>query len=102
MARTDHRSDEAKAWRRLYKTSRWLRLRESHFSEEPLCVECKRSDNVTVADICDHKRPHKGNLDLFWDPNNLQSLCKPHHDSLKQREELGQRVIRFDAHGWPI
>lgn len=41
------------------------------------------------ARVTDHIKPHKGNPVLFWDPNNLQSLCKPCHGSEKQLEELG-------------
>ncbi|WP_327198035.1 HNH endonuclease [Sporanaerobacter acetigenes] len=28
----------------------------------------------------DHIEPHKGNEDLFYDINNLQSLCKSCHE----------------------
>jgi hypothetical protein len=29
-------------------------------------------------------------------------LCKPHHDSEGQREDLGQAVVTFGADGWPV
>lgn len=37
--------------------------------------------------VCDHIKPHRGDERLFWDRANLQTLCKPCHDSLKQVEE---------------
>jgi 5-methylcytosine-specific restriction endonuclease McrA len=37
--------------------------------------------------VCDHIKPHRGKEELFWDEGNLQTLCKPCHDSLKQAEE---------------
>lgn len=39
--------------------------------------------------VVDHIEPHKGNLVLFWDANNLQALCKKCHDTHKQRLERG-------------
>lgn len=42
--------------------------------------------------VADHKRRHGGDHDLFWDERNLQCLCKPCHDSLKQREERSGRL----------
>ena len=37
--------------------------------------------------VVDHKRPHRGNLALFWNEDNLQAVCKAYHDSEKQRIE---------------
>lgn len=99
---SNHRSEEAKTYRRLYKLARWQRLREAHLQTQPLCVFCQESGDVTAADVVDHIREHKGNESLFWNADNLQSLCASCHDRTKQRIELGQDVIRFDANGWPI
>jgi 5-methylcytosine-specific restriction endonuclease McrA len=99
---TDYRSAEATAYRKLYKTARWQKLRLAHIRDSPICVYCARSHEISVADIVDHIRPHKGNTELFFDANNLQSLCKPHHDSEKQREESGQNIVKFGPDGWPL
>ena len=61
---------------------------------------CQREGRVTAATVVDHKIPHKGDQRLFWDPANWQSLCKPHHDRDKQREERG-RFQAVGADGWP-
>lgn len=63
---------------------------------------CLETDVVEVATVVDHVVPHRGDVDLFFDATNLQSLCKPHHDRDKQLMEQGKTVIRFDENGWPI
>jgi 5-methylcytosine-specific restriction protein A len=51
------------------------------------CRMCGKLQGDTSKLACDHKLPHKGNDALFWDEGNLQTLCKPCHDSNKQRLE---------------
>lgn len=89
-------------WQHLYDTARWDRLRELQLTLEPLCQFCKQSEFIVEADIVDHITPHKGSVELFFDPDNLQSLCKHCHDSVKQRMELGQTVVTFGSDGWPL
>jgi len=95
------RSQAASAWHRLYGTARWRTLREYHLSVEPLCRFCLEREIVEPATVVDHIVPHKGDVTLFHDPDNLSSLCKHCHDSIKQRMELGQDVVTFGADGWP-
>jgi 5-methylcytosine-specific restriction endonuclease McrA len=95
------RSPSATAWHRLYSTAKWKRLREHQLNTEPLCRFCLDRDVVEVATVADHIKPHKGVESLFYDAENLQSLCKACHDSTKQRMELGQDVVTFSADGWP-
>ena len=63
---------------------------------------CLESEAVTPAEVVDHIRPHKGDESLFFDPNNLQSLCATHHNRDKQMTERGRAPLRFDADGWPM
>lgn len=77
-------------WRRWYKTARWQRLRMSILVRDLFKCQwpgCGMSTNDTSQLVADHKIAHRGDEDLFWDENNLQCLCKPCHDRLKQREE---------------
>lgn len=98
----DRRSAEAAAYRRLYKTARWRRIREAQLSMQPLCEWCLEREIVTEATEVHHSDGgHKGNLDKFWHGPFI-STCKPCHASRGQREDLGQTVIRFDASGWPL
>lgn len=62
-------------------TSRWRTARARYLSEHPLCVLCESEGRVTAAEVVDHIRPHRGDMDLFWDEDNWQSLCKQHHDA---------------------
>ncbi|WP_282021681.1 HNH endonuclease signature motif containing protein [Ruegeria faecimaris] len=52
--------------------------------------------------VADHKIPHRGDEALFYDPDNLQSLCPDHHDRDKQIEEIKGYSERRGANGWPI
>lgn len=81
------RSDEAAAYRRLYKLAAWGRLRLSQLEAEPLCRFCAAKGRTTAATVADHVIPHRGDRALFFDPSNLQSLCTPCHDRDKQRLE---------------
>lgn len=66
---------------------KWQKAREDWLREHPLCVMCKEQSRVTAATVVDHVIPHRGDQTLFWDRKNWQSLCKPHHDGDKARQE---------------
>lgn len=68
-------------------TYRWEQYRKNYLKRHPLCVHCEDMGKVTAAYVVDHIVPHKGNVELFWDCNNHQSLCKDCHDGWKQRLE---------------
>lgn len=70
---------------------RWQQARLSYLRENPLCVMCEAETppRTTVASIVDHKVPHRGDQELFWDQSNWQSLCATHHSSIKQQQEHG-------------
>ncbi|ELO5586667.1 HNH endonuclease [Escherichia coli] len=86
-------------WHRLYNTKRWYRLRYHQLQKQPLCEFHLKRNQVVSASIVDHVTPHKGDETLFHDPDNLQSLCKRCHDSVKQRMERGGTVTEFDSDG---
>lgn len=85
--------------------SKWAKARGFYLRKHPLCVYCQRDHKVVAARIVDHITPHrlKEAIDsgdeariehakaLFWDSANWQSLCKPCHDGVKQREERAAR-----------
>lgn len=86
--------DEQQEWRRWYKTADWQRLRWSVLVDHLFTCQmagCGQIYADTSKLVADHKTPHHGDKALFWDKNNLQCLCKPCHDKLKQREERGRR-----------
>ncbi|MCJ8138594.1 HNH endonuclease [Falsirhodobacter halotolerans] len=86
-----------------YKTARWQRLRERIIARDSAecqmcgCLTTSGRSGPSAAEV-DHKVPHRGDDDLFWDATNLQCLCKRCHGSVKARQERGSRMQRSD--GW--
>lgn len=83
---------------------RWQKAREAYLRLRPLCVMCERAlpRRLAPATVVDHIKAHKGNERLFWDQNNWQGLCKPHHDSTKQAQDKGSNVRQIGLDGWPV
>lgn len=81
---------------------RWRKARETYLSAHPLCVECGKHGRVAAASVVDHIAPHRNDQALFWDRANWQALCKPCHDSHKQRAERSGAVVGCDAAGLPL
>jgi 5-methylcytosine-specific restriction endonuclease McrA len=99
--RREQRSDEAKAWRKLYDTPQWKAARAAQLAMQPLCEECLTQDRMTAATVVNHKIPHKGDRELFFRGSNHQSVCKPHHDGPIQRAERVGYSGAVDDGGWP-
>lgn len=79
-------------WKAWYKTARWRRLRQEVLIRD--AYTCQRTGQVLGgkhpapdSPVVNHKRPHRGDERLFWDPNNLETVSKAVHDSEIQREE---------------
>lgn len=80
----------------------WAKARAEHLRSSPLCVMHQRRKLLVPATVVDHLKPHRGDLTLFWDRNNWQSLCKHCHDSHKQRQEKsGRASAACDTTGMP-
>ncbi|MEL7111223.1 MAG: HNH endonuclease signature motif containing protein [Pseudomonadota bacterium] len=87
----------------LYKRAVWHKqLRPAQLAKQPLCVYCQRKGITTQATVVDHIVPHRGDVALFTDPNNLQSLCKPCHDGEKQATEARGYSKACGVDGWPL
>ena len=97
--RTDKRSSSERG----YGTA-WRKVRNDYLSRHPLCVMCLADGgHIKAANVVDHVIPHRGDKELFWNEDNLQSLCLSHHNSDKQMYEKSGRVrARFDANGQVI
>ena len=95
-----------KKQRHPFYNSRWVKARNAYIQAHPLCVLCQREGRVTAAQVVDHIRPHKGDLKLFWDQGNWQSVCDPCHRRKSAAEDgtLGNPIgIRgCDADGYPL
>lgn len=66
---------------------KWRQARAGYLMAHPLCVYCKRDGRVTAASVVDHIKPHRGDMALFWNRTNWQSLCAQCHSSAKAKEE---------------
>jgi 5-methylcytosine-specific restriction endonuclease McrA len=99
-AEAKQRSEDERRWRdklrrehdkyrHLYGLKSWKMLRISKLNESPMC-EAKEKDGYPCrngAYVVHHVKDHKGDPALFFDRENLQSLCKSHHD-----QETARRV----------
>lgn len=83
-------------WKAWYKTARWQALRWSCLIRDGFtCRKCGRLEGNSSKLVADHIKPHRGNPDLFWDPDNIQTLCaEPCHSSIKQAEEQDSLNMR--------
>jgi 5-methylcytosine-specific restriction protein A len=66
---------------------RWQRERAAYLARNPLCVTCLAAGLTVLASVVDHHVPHRGDMRLFWDVTNWQSLCKRCHDRKTARGE---------------
>lgn len=79
-------------WRKWYNTQRWRDLRRMVLVRDGYkCRQtgalCTGRGNDAFAPVVDHIRPHRGDEALFWDPDNLQTVTKRWHDTVKQAQE---------------
>ena len=100
------RSDKTSSTARGY-SYKWQQARAAYLVKHPFCVYCLRDAGIPVSDdatavglacmgkgiglpmatVVDHVIAHRGDMKVFWDSANWQSLCAPHHSRDKQREE---------------
>lgn len=81
---------------------RWQQAREGWLRKNPLCVRCQQAGINKPANVVDHIQPHRGDMTLFWDRTNWQSLCTNCHSSYKQRLEKSGREAGCDVSGRPL
>ena len=81
---------------------KWQQAREGFLKKNPLCEDHKARGQVVAATVVDHIAPHRGDMKLFWDRANWQSLCKTCHDSHKQRLEKSGVDTGCSTDGIPL
>jgi len=64
--------------KRLYDDPIWRKMRARQLQQ----------GRITPATVADHIVPHRGDPKLFYDPNNLQSLCALCHNARKKLQEI--------------
>ena len=65
----------------LYESAEWRKRRAIFLKKYPRCFICG-----APATIADHIIPHRGDLTLFYDDNNLQPMCQRCHSRKTMRE----------------
>lgn len=103
------RTDKATSSQRGY-GYKWQQARAAYLLKHPLCVMCLSAANVHEqalesvilactakgiaipwANTVDHKVAHRGDMKVFWDSTQWQSLCGPCHSSHAQRRDNATR-----------
>jgi 5-methylcytosine-specific restriction enzyme A len=56
----------------------WKARAKAFKAQNPLCIECLKEGKIVPVYGVDHIIPHRGNVDLYWDETNWQSLCQHH------------------------
>ena len=79
----------------LYHSRRWRILRDQIMARDNyLCQMCQQPiiprDPALGAHI-DHRKPHNGDIELFWDVDNLQTLHQQCH-TYKTRADYRGRI----------
>ena len=76
-----------------YKSARWQALRLEVLVRD--LYTCQQTGVMLMgkapapnSPVVDHKIPHRGDEQLFWDINNLQAVSKAYHDSDKRKMEM--------------
>ena len=94
-------------WRGWYGLMRWHRLaRDQRALDRFQCrtcgILCVGRPPALNSPVCDHIEAHHGDSALFWNPDNLQTLCKRCHDGAKAAQEARGYGAECDADSWPI
>lgn len=84
-----NRRPAAVEYNKWYKTARWRKARASFLKRHPLCAEHEAKGQIVSATVVDHKIPHKGDEQLFWDEDNWQGLCVPCHNRKTAKQDGG-------------
>ena len=68
-------------------TRRYQRMRANFLANENLlCAVCQRMGIVQGADELDHIVPASEAPERFWDPTNMQGICRTHHEEKTEAE----------------
>lgn len=106
LPRRTQRTDEANAYRALYKTKAWAHLRLFVFQRDGyICQKTGRllggKRNAPDSPVAHHVVPHRGDRDLFLDARNVITVSKEWHDRTAQSEEARGFSTEVGSDGWP-
>lgn len=74
-----------------YHTKRWQRLRKLKKIVSPYCEECEKQGRISPVYIVHHKEwineNNYNNDDVFYNLDNLESVCQECHNKIHFRAE---------------
>ena len=81
----------------IYRTPEWRAIRKeaiarnmiAHGVYAPVCVACNARLYEPGSIHCDHIKPHKGDMGLFLNVDNVQILCRSCHSRKTVQEDRG-------------
>ena len=78
--------------RKWYKSKRWQQLRlqvlvRDLYTCQQTGVLLSGKHPALNSPIVDHKIPHRGDPDLFWNIDNLQAVSFEYHETVKKKME---------------
>ena len=98
----DIRRRDENPWRGWYSLAVWRKdLRPAQLAKQPLCERCLARGLTVLANVVNHRNPHRGDWGRFVDPANHESTCEPCHNGQIQAEEKS-RFKAVGVDGWPI
>lgn len=93
----------------LYKHPAWQPLRKRIFLRDNYTCQWHGCGKLLIgkgkapdAPVAHHRRDHKGDLDLFLDPENIMAVCNECHDGPIQWHTNRGYVPGHDKDGRPI
>jgi 5-methylcytosine-specific restriction protein A len=71
--------------------ARWQRASKAYLLAHPIAVDWfgEHDGRPQLAEVVDHRIPHRGDMVLFWDSDNWQGLTKADHDRKTAEEDGG-------------
>lgn len=86
QANHEYNANRRPDFHKLYSSQAWRNLRDAQLAKMPLCTQCGR-----LAELAHHVTEHYGNPELFFDENNLESLCRTCHEYYHRRITTARR-----------
>jgi len=73
--------------KKFYSSARWQKVRRKKIKRDPLCEHCAEAGITKPADLVDHIIPLKVDWSLRLRLDNLQSLCRSHHQTKSAKDK---------------
>jgi 5-methylcytosine-specific restriction enzyme A len=71
--------------------SRWQKVAKAYLLQNPFAVDIYNhfGGRIVLAECVDHIIPHRGDMELFWNPSNFQGLTLADHARKTNSEDGG-------------